>query len=71
MTDEVVIYIAPPSTTRGQWRVRSDGRPEEQRADEKSAVAFAVDHARMVLNAGGTAIVKIERGDGSWETLRV
>lgn len=68
--DEVVIYIAPPATARGRWRVRSDGRPEKEVDTEQSAVAFAADHARMIENAGGVAIVKIERSDGSWETFR-
>jgi P pilus assembly chaperone PapD len=69
MSDKVIIYIAPPSSARGQWRVRSDGRPEEERPDEKSAVDFAVTHAQMIINAGGVAVVRIERTDGSWETL--
>jgi hypothetical protein len=70
MSDEVIIYIAPPSTERGRWRVRSDGRPEEERPDEKSAVAFAANHARMIENAGGVAIIKIERPDGTWDVFR-
>ncbi|MET4677555.1 MULTISPECIES: hypothetical protein [unclassified Luteibacter] len=67
---EVVIYIAPPATVRGRWRVRSDGRPEKEVETEHAAVAFAAEHARMIENAGGAAIVKIERADGSWETFR-
>ncbi len=70
MIDEVIIYIASPATARGPWRVRSDGRPEEERPDEKGAVAFAAGHARMIENAGGVAIIKIERPDGTWETFR-
>jgi hypothetical protein len=68
--DEVIIYIAPPATARGPWRVRSDGRPEREVDSEHGAVTFAADHARMIEGAGGVAIVKIERADGSWETFR-
>jgi len=70
MSDEVIIYIAPPVTERGRWRVRSDGRPEREVETEEAAVAFAADHARMIEKAGGVAIVKIERPDGTWETFR-
>jgi hypothetical protein len=38
--------------------------------DEQSAVAFAASHARMIEAAGGVAIIKIERPDGSWQTFR-
>jgi len=70
MSDEVIIYIAPPVTERGLWRVRSDGRPEREVASEEAAVAFAAEHARMIERAGGVAIVRIERADGTWETFR-
>lgn len=68
--DEVIIYIAPPATERGNWRVRSNGRPEEEVATEREAVAFAAKQASMIENAGGAAVVKIEKADGSWETFR-
>jgi hypothetical protein len=70
MTDEVIIYIAPPSTGRGPWRVRSDHRPLEEFGTEGEAVDRAAKYARMVENAGGTVVIKVERPDGSWETYR-
>ncbi|WP_125903136.1 hypothetical protein [Luteibacter rhizovicinus] len=65
----VTIYIAPPATSRGRWRVRLAGRPEVEQPDKASAVAFARDHARMIGKAGGNVVVKIERPDGCWDTL--
>jgi hypothetical protein len=38
---------------------------------EDAAVEYATNHARMLVNAGGAAVVKIERPDGSWETLPI
>lgn len=69
-TDEVIIYIALPATARGRWRVKSDGNPEREVETEEAAVAFAAEHARMIEKAGGVAIVRIERADGTWETFR-
>lgn len=70
IVEEVIIYIAPPATERGLWRVRSNGKPEEEVDTEHAAVAFAARHARMIETAGGLAVVKIERSDGTWETFR-
>jgi hypothetical protein len=70
MTSEVIVYIAPPLTDRGKWRVRSDGRPVEEFGSEREAVAQAAKFARMVEHAGGTVVIKIERPDGTWETYR-
>lgn len=71
MTAEVVIYIAPPVTEKGRWRVRSDGRPAEEFSSERDSIGYAAKSARMIESAGGTVVIKVERFDGSWETYRL
>jgi hypothetical protein len=71
MIDEVLIYIAPPATARGSWRVRSDGCPEREFGCEEEAVRYAAQQALMVEGAGGTVVIKVERADGRWETYQV
>lgn len=70
MMGEVIIYVAPPTTARGRWRVRAGDGREEERIDERQALTFAADHARAIEAEGGVAIVKVERSDGTWETFR-
>lgn len=70
MTGAVVIYIAPPVTRRGRWRVKSEGNPEREAESQEAAIHVASDRARMVEGAGGEAIIKIEKPDGSWEVIR-
>lgn len=70
MTEEVLIYVSPPSTARGPWRVRSDHRPVDEVRSEREAIELAGNYARMVERAGGTVVVKVERQDGCWETYR-
>jgi hypothetical protein len=66
----MVIYIALPVGSYGSWRVQMSGRKEEGRATEEEAIELAIGLARAVENFGSEALVKIERRDGSWETLR-
>jgi hypothetical protein len=70
MTDQVVIYVTPPSTERGPWRVRSDHRPVDERSTEAEAIGLAVTYVQMIEHAGGVALVKVERSDGTWETFQ-
>jgi len=69
MTDQVVIYVTPPSTDRGPWRVRSDHRPVDERPTEAEAIRLAVTYVQMIEHAGGIALVKVERPDGTWEAF--
>jgi hypothetical protein len=70
VSDEVTIYISPPSTERGPWRVRSDHRPVDELPDRAGAIERAAKYATMVENAGGIVVVKIEQPNGTWETYR-
>jgi hypothetical protein len=66
MKDQLTVYISPPATNRGLWRVRCNGRPVEEFRLEQEAIRRAAECVSMAENAGGSGIVKIERPDGSW-----
>lgn len=66
MKDQLMVYVSPPASNRGLWRVRCDGRPVEEFHVEREAIRRAAECVRMAENAGGSGIVKIERQDGSW-----
>ncbi|UPG87450.1 hypothetical protein L2Y94_08885 [Luteibacter aegosomatis] len=71
MTERVVIYISPPLSHHAPWRVRADERPVRELKTEKDAITYAGDVARMVENAGGEVMIKIEKPNGDWEVFRV
>jgi hypothetical protein len=66
MSEQLTVYISPPATDRGLWRVRCDGRPVEEFRLEQEAIRRAAECVGMAENAGGSGIVKIELPDGSW-----
>lgn len=66
----IAVYIAPPATERGRWRVTCDGRPAQELPDREEAVRHAVGYARKMEAAGRTVVVKLERPDGSWVVYR-
>jgi hypothetical protein len=66
MSEQLTVYISPPATDRGLWRVRCDGRPVEEFRLEQEAIRRAAECVGRAENAGGSGIVKIERPDGSW-----
>jgi hypothetical protein len=70
MPSMTVIYIAPPVTLRGRWRVRAEGSPEREVDSQEAAIRYATDRARLVEGAGGEAVIKIEKPDGIWEVFR-
>ncbi len=70
MTDEVVIYVSPPSTDRGPWRIRWGHRQADERATEQEALKLAAKYAQAAEASGATAVVKLERPDGTWEAYR-
>jgi hypothetical protein len=70
MTDVLTVYITPPTTDRGMWRVRCDGRLTEEFHLEREAIRRAAECVRMAENAGGSGIIKVERPDGSWQIFQ-
>jgi hypothetical protein len=66
MSEQLTVYISPPATDRGLWRVRCDGRPVEEFRLEQEAIRRPAECVGMAENAGGSGIVKIELPDGSW-----
>jgi len=66
MSGLLTVYISPPATERGPWRVRCDGRPTEEFRHEQHAMRRASDCVRMAENAGSSGVIKIERPDDSW-----
>jgi len=52
MPSMTVIYIAPPVTLRGRWRVRAEGSPEREVDSQEAAIRYATDRARLVEGAG-------------------
>lgn len=71
MSSQLAVYITPPATDRAPWRVRCSGRPMEEFREEQDAIRRAADCVRMAESSGGSAVVKIERPDGSWEPYNV
>jgi hypothetical protein len=71
MSGTTVIYIAPPVTHRGRWRIRADGSPEREADSQEAAIRYAADRARIVEGAGGEVVIKIEKPDGNWEVFRL
>jgi hypothetical protein len=43
----------------------------EEFREEQDAIRRAADCVRMAESSGGSAVVKIERPDGSWEPYNV
>jgi hypothetical protein len=71
MSGQLTIYVSPPATDRGLWRVRCDGRPVEEFREEQAAIRRAAECVRMAETAGGSGVVKVELADGSWSVFRV
>lgn len=67
---ELTVYISPPATSRGLWRVRCDGRPTEEFRLEPEAIRRAAECVRMAENAGGSGVIKIELPDGTWSVFQ-
>ena len=70
MNDQLTVYISPPATDRGLWRVRCDGRPVEEFRMEQEAIRRAAECVRMAENAGGSGVIKIELADGTWSVFQ-
>jgi hypothetical protein len=70
MNEQLTVYISPPATDRGLWRVRCDGRPTEEFRQEHEAISRAADCVRMAETAGGSCVVKVELADGTWKVFK-
>jgi hypothetical protein len=68
---QLTVYVSPPTTDRGLWRVRCDGRRTEEFRLEQEAIRRAADCVRTAESVGSGGVIKIEALDGSWTVFQL
>jgi hypothetical protein len=69
MTDDITIFIVPPRGGLASWQVKADGLPEQAFQSHQAALSYAAIHANQIEDTGRSAIIKIQKSDGTWETF--
>jgi hypothetical protein len=63
------IYVRHPPARGRDWIVSIASTPDQHFSNDKEALRYAVERARTDALKGVAAEIRIEKEDGSWQTL--
>lgn len=65
----ITIYVRHPPAQGRDWIVSVASTPDQRFSTDKEALHYAVERARTDAIRGIAAEIRIEKEDGSWQTL--
>jgi|KBSMisStandDraft_5_1062788.scaffolds.fasta_scaffold750552_2 hypothetical protein len=63
------IYVRHPPARGRDWIVSVASTPDQRFSTDREALRYAVERVRTDAAKGVAAEIRIEKEDGSWETL--
>lgn len=65
----ITIYVRHPPAQGRDWIVSVASAPDQRFSTDRDALRYAVERARVDTIKGTAAEVRIEKEDGTWQTL--